>query len=104
MQNFAPDVGVVPHFGQTAGRSDVPDSLQNFAPAGNSALHLGHGLVCAAGCGATGAWLGCNEGASALPITAPRLMPTPRPTPAPAIPPPPDFAASSSASAALKRV
>jgi hypothetical protein len=55
MQNFAPGAGVVPHFGQVAGRSDAPHSLQNFALAGSVALHLGHGLVCAAGCGATGA-------------------------------------------------
>src|SRR4051794_40753217 len=99
MQNFAPGVGAVPHFGQAAGRSDVPHSLQNFAPAGRVALHLGHGFVCAVGA-AAGAWPGCKDGASALPITAPRLIPTPRPTPAPARPLL-DFAASCSASAAL---
>src|SRR5690242_18233537 len=105
MQNLAPGAPAVPHLGQAAGRSDAPHSLQNFAPAGTGALHFGHGLAAgAAGCGAAGAWPGCSDGVSALPITAPRLMPTPRPTPAPARPPLPDFAASSSASAALKRV
>src|SRR5262249_40689706 len=103
MQNLAPGAPTAPHFGQAAGSSDAPHSLQNFAPTGTAALHFGHGLVCAAG-GLVGAWLGCEDGASAPPISAPKFMPTPRPTPAPASPPPPVFAASSSASAALKRV
>src|SRR5690349_2881616 len=107
MQNFAPGWTAFPHFGHVAGLSEAPHSLQNFAPAVTAVWQRGHVCVCAAGAWlgcAAGAWPGCNDGASALPMIDPRLMPAPKPTPAPARLFPPAFAASSSASAALKRV
>ena len=53
MQNFAPACAGVPHFGQAAGRSDAPHSLQNLAPADHGGAALGAGL----GLRLRGGWL-----------------------------------------------
>src|SRR5689334_9836785 len=104
MQNLAPGCTGVLHFGQTGALIEAPHSLQNLALATTLVPHCGQCLAAGWPAGGAGAGLGCSEGVSALPITAPRFTPTPRPTPAPARLLPPALAASSSASAALKRV